>query len=168
MPFKTSQEKMAYELAATIDAEQQLLQGMQQLQGQATDPQLQQQLERHITQTQQQVEQLQQLVSQMGGGQQQQCAAARGLVADAQKVTQEAGTPELRDAAIGAAWLKGEHFEVATYRGLVMGAQMMGQQQAQQILQQILQQEDATAQQIEGAMPQILQKAMQAEAVAAD
>ncbi len=162
MPYQTSQEKMAFEMAATIDAEQQLLQGMQQFQGQATDPQLRQLLEQHIAQTEQQVQQLQQLAGQLGGQLQQTCQAARGLVADGQKLTQEAGTPELRDCAIGAAWLKGEHFEIATYRGMLLGAQQLGQQELQQQIQQVLQQEEQTAQRLEQAMPQLLQKAMQA------
>ena len=162
MPFATSQEKFGYEVGAALDAENQLLQGMQQLQQQASDPQLRQLLEQHIAQTQAQVEQLQQLSGTVGG-QQQQCEAARGLVADARKTVQEAATPELRDCAIGAAWLKAEHFEMGAYQGLMMGAQQMGQQGAQQTLQQILQQEQQTAQKIEQSMPQLLQKAMQAE-----
>lgn len=70
MPFATSQEKFGYEVGAALDAENQLLQGMQQLQQQASDPQLQQLLEQHIAQTQAQVEQLQQLSSTVGGQQQ--------------------------------------------------------------------------------------------------
>ncbi len=166
MPYQTSQEKMVFEMAATMDAEQQLLQGMQQFQGQATDPQLQQLLEQHIAQTEQQVQQLQQLAGQLGGQLQQTCEAARGLVADGQKFAQEAGTPELRDCAIGAAWLKAEHLEIATYRGMLLGAQQLGQQELQQQIQQVLQQEEQTAQRLEQAMPQLLQQAMQAEGAA--
>ena len=170
MPVRTSQEKFIYELSATLDAEQQTLRGLEQMQQQASDQQLRTMLEQHVAATQQQVEQLQQVMGMLDGqGQQSQqsCEAARGLVADAQRALQEAEIPELRDCFIGAAVLKNEHLEMATYRGLVMGAQQMGQQEVQQILQQNLQQEEQTAQALEQSMPQLLQKSMQAEGVAA-
>ncbi|HEY8601323.1 MAG TPA: DUF892 family protein [Thermomicrobiales bacterium] len=163
MVFKNSQEKMAFELAAGMDAEQQLLQGMQQFRQIASNPQLQQLLDRHIEQTQQQIQQLQQAAGMLGGQQQATCQAARGLVADGQMIVEQCALPEMRDCAIGASWLKAEHFEMACYRGMMMAAQALGQQELQQTIQQILQQEEQTAQQIEQAMPQILQQSLQAE-----
>ena len=138
---------------------------------QASDPTLKQMLERHIGESAQQVQVLGQVFELLGEKpKRESCAAAKGLVTEAQKVLKEAETPELRDCLIGGATAKVEHYEIASYRGLVTGAQQMGQDQVVSLLQQNLQQEEQTAQKAEQSAPQLLQKAMQAEtsAVGAD
>ncbi len=164
MPIQSIQEKFTHELGDIYDAEQQFLKGMQQMQQQATEPQLQQMLQQHITETEQQVKNLEQVFGQLGQQPQTEpCQAARGLLAEAQKTMKEAGTNEIRDCLIAGAAAKNEHYEIASYRGLLVGAKQMGQQQIVQLLQQNLQQEEQTAQKIEQSAPQLLQKAMQAE-----
>ena len=58
---------------------------------------------------------------------------------------------------------KVEHFEVATYRGLIQGAQAMGQTEVASLLQENLAQEENTADMLEASMPELLQRAMQTE-----
>jgi ferritin-like metal-binding protein YciE len=100
------------------------------------------------------------------------CDAAQGLVTEAQKTVQEAAEQGLRDCLIDGALAKVEHYEIASYRGLLTGAQYLGQQQFNaknitQLLQQNLQQEEQTAQKLEQTAPQLLQKAMQREGATA-
>jgi ferritin-like metal-binding protein YciE len=165
MPIKTTKEKYLHELGDIYDAETRFLKGQQEMLQQASDPQLKQMIQQHITESQQQAQNLQQAFQLLGApAKAEQCQAAQGLVAEAQSNLQEAGTDAIRDCLIGAAAAKVEHYEIASYRGLIVGAQQMGQQELVTLLQQNLQQEEQTAQKIEQSAPQLLKKAMQAEA----
>ena len=129
---------------------------------QASDPQLKSAIQLHIEQTQQQIanlDQVFQLLGQQPKGAT--CNAAQGLVSEAQKTMGEAGTDAIRDCSIDGAVAKVEHYEIASYRGLIAGAQLMGKQDIVSLLRQNLDQEELTAQKAEQSMPQLLQKAMQ-------
>jgi ferritin-like metal-binding protein YciE len=169
--ISNTQEKFLHELGDIYDAEQQFLKGQQEMLQQASDPTLKQMLERHIGESEGQVQVLEQVFEVLGEKpKRESCAAAKGLVTEAQKVLKEAQTPELRDCLIGGSAAKVEHYEIASYRGLITGAQQMGQDQVVTLLEKNLQQEEQTAQKVEQSAPQLLRKAMQAEtsAVGAD
>jgi len=130
---------------------------------QCSDEELKGLLKTHIDESQQQVQNLEQIFSQMGEQAQSQTSeAARGLISDAQKSIHEAQAEAIRDTLIADAQSKVEHFEIACYRALVIGAQQMGQEEAVDLLQQNLQQEERTAQMIEQSTPKLVQKSMQA------
>jgi ferritin-like metal-binding protein YciE len=59
-----------------------------------------------------------------------------------------------------SAAIKVEHFEIASYRGLITGAEQMGQQEVVNLLQQNLQEEEETARIAEQSAPDLIQKAM--------
>ena len=59
-----------------------------------------------------------------------------------------------------SAQLKVEHYEVASYRGLLTAARQMGQNEVTGMLLQNLQQEEQTALLVEQSTPMLLQKAM--------
>ena len=169
MPIQSTQEKFIYTLGEALSGENQLLQGYQQLAGQVTNEQLRQGIQTHIEQSQQQVQNIQQIFSTLGQEPQEQPNdAAQGLVSDAQRCVSQAGNDLIRDGLILEASLKAEHFEIGGYQGLVLGAQLMGQQEAAQLLQQNLQQEEQMAQQLQQLAPQLLQQAMQAEGMQVD
>jgi len=161
MAIRTLDEKFAHGLGDIYDAEHQFLQAMQEQLQQATDPTVQQLLTTHIAQTQQQIENLQQVFSLLGRqAQRQPCDAAKGIVTEGKKLMKECqDNPGLVNLAIGSADSKVEHYEIATYRDLIAGAQMMNQPQVLQLLQQNLQQEEQTAALIEQNTPMLLQKA---------
>ncbi len=73
--------------------------------------------------------------------------------------------PQIMDTVMIGAQAKVEHFEIACYRGLLMGAQMMGLPEVTRLLQQNLQQEEQTAQLVEQSAQTLLQRAMQAQSV---
>jgi ferritin-like metal-binding protein YciE len=162
--ISNTQEKFLHELGDIYDAEQQFLKGQQEMLQQASDPTLKQMLERHIGESEGQVQVLEQVFEALGEKpKREKCAAAKGLVTEAQKVLKEAQTAELRDCLIGGSAAKVEHYEIASYRGLIIGAQQMGQDQVVTLLEKNLQQEEQTAQKVEQSAPLLLQKAMQAE-----
>jgi ferritin-like metal-binding protein YciE len=73
---------------------------------------------------------------------------------------QEAENEAIRDCVINAAVIKVEHFEIASYRGLVVGAQQMGEQEIGSLLTENMQQEDQTAQIAEQSAAELFQKAV--------
>ncbi len=163
MPITNPQEKFVHELCLTYDAEHQFLEALQQMNQQASDGELQGMLQAHIDDTQQQIQNLEQVFDQMGQQPQRQTSqAAQGLVTDGQTSLQEAESGAIADTLIAGAQAKVEHFEIASYQGLVTGAQQMGQQEVVNLLNENLQQEQNTAQMIEQSTPQLVQKAMQA------
>ena len=165
MAIQSTQEKFLAEIEDVYDAEHRFLKGMQQMQQKASDKTLQTMLGDHIQQTEGQIKNLDQVFSLLGRQPKaQQCDAATGLVTEAEKTIKEAGTDPIRDCFIGAAAAKNEHYEIASYRGLITGAKGMGQDQIVQLLQNNLQQEEQTAQKLEQSAPQLLQKAMASEA----
>ena len=162
MPISTLDEKFVHELGDAYDAEHQFTEAMQQMLQQASDSRLKHLLETHIGETQQQIQNLQQIFTLLGQQPEQvKCDGAAGLVSEAQKSMREAaGNPAILDCVIAGAAAKGEHYEMASYRGLVRGAELMGQQEVLHLLHQNLQQEEQTAQLIEDQVPKLLQKAM--------
>ncbi|MEN9936515.1 MAG: hypothetical protein RLZZ387_3094 [Chloroflexota bacterium] len=161
MSITNLNEKFQHELGDAYDAEHRLMEAMQQMSQMASDTKLKGMIQEHITETQRQIQMLEQVYQAMGQQPKRvPCDAAMGLVKEGQKTVQEAQTPELKDCVIAGALAKGEHYEMASYRGLVMGAEMMGNQEALRMLRQILQQEEKTAQMLEQSAPQLLQKAM--------
>jgi ferritin-like metal-binding protein YciE len=85
------------------------------------------------------------------------------LISDAQRSLQEAQAEAIRDTLIADAQAKVEHFEIACYRALIVGAvQMEPGDEVVGLLEQNLQQVEHTAQMIEQSTPQLVQKSMQA------
>jgi len=163
MPIDNAQEKFVYGLSLLYGAENQFLQAQQQMLDEATDEELKGLLRTHIDESVQQVQNLGQVFGQMGQEVRGQTSeAARGLVSDAQKSFKEAQAEPIRDTLVADAQAKVEHFEIACYRALIVGAQQMGQEGAVNLLRQNLQQEERTAQMIEQSAPKLVQKSMQA------
>ncbi len=158
-------EKFAHELGDIYDAEHRFLEAQKEMLAKASAPQLKSMIQQHIQQTEQQIRNLEEIHSLLGHKPQRvKCDAATGLVTEGQKTTKAAAdNPAVLDCVIASALAKVEHYEIASYRGLVTGAQMMGQQEILQLLQQNLLQEEQTANLIEQNTPQLIQQAMPAQ-----
>jgi ferritin-like metal-binding protein YciE len=152
---------MAQALGEIYDAEHQFLEGQQEMEQQATDQELKSSIQQHISDTEQQIRNLEQVFDQLGQQPQRQTnEVAQGLVREAQQNMQEAENEAIRDCVINAAVIKVEHFEIASYRGLVVGAQQMGEQEIGSLLTENMQQEDQTAQIAEQSAAELFQKAV--------
>lgn len=162
MAIKNLEEKMLHEVCDIYDAEHQFLEAQQQMIQKANDGQVKSMLQEHIQQTEQQIRNLEQVFQSLGQQpKREKCAAAAGLVSEGQKLLKEVeGNRQLIDLAIAGSQSKVEHYEIASYRGLITGAQQMGQQEIVTLLQQNLQQEEQTAQKVEQSTPQLVQQAM--------
>ncbi len=169
MAIKTLEEKFAHGLGDIYDAEHRFLEAQQTLLESASSSTVKQMLKKHITETQQQIVNLTQVFEILGlSAKRVGCDAAKGLVSEGNKTVKEtSAVPALADLAIVSSCSKVEHYEIASYRGLIMGAEMMGQTEVARLLSENLQQEETTATTLESNMPELLTKAMKTASKAA-
>jgi ferritin-like metal-binding protein YciE len=153
------------ELCEIYDAEHRFLDGQVKMVHRAADHELQRSIERHIAQTRQHIENLEQLFRDLGEEPRRETnEVAQGLVSEAERGIEVAQGDALRDCLIDAVVIKVEHFEIGSYRGLLTGARLvMGQPTAVDLLEVNLRQEEETAQVAEQSAETLLRKAMQGE-----
>jgi ferritin-like metal-binding protein YciE len=127
-------------------AEKHLLKALPKMQKNATTEQLQDAIEEHITQTEGQVERLEQVFEMLGHkAQGKKCEAMEGLVKEGESVISETEEDSMtRDAGIIMAAQKVEHYEIATYGTLVTLAKVMGQDDVAALLEETLEEEKET------------------------
>ncbi len=160
MAIKNLDEKFLHGLGDIFDAEHRFLEAQRELLQQAQSSQLRTMIQEHIGQTEQQISNLEKAYDTLGEpAKRERCDGAVGLITEGRKVVQESeGNPKLRDTVIAGALDKVEHYEIASYRGLVTEAQQMGHDDVVGLLRENLQQEEQTAQRIEQSTPQLVQK----------
>lgn len=156
MPITSPQEKFVHELADMYDAEHQFLEAMGKMREMATDERLRAMLEEHMQQTEEQIQKLEEVFVEAGQEpERQECMGAKGLVEEASKMMQEAGSDEIRDAIIAGGATKAEHYEMVSYADLIDGAEMMKLRKAVKLLTENREQELSTARKLERLAPKL-------------
>jgi ferritin-like metal-binding protein YciE len=154
-------EMFQHEVGDIYDAEERFLRGQQLMVLKATDTQLQNLLKEHVEQTRQQIRNLKEVFSLLGQRPKGvTCDSAQRFVVEAAKTIEESATDGIRDVLIGRAAAKVEHYEIASYRALVVAAELMGHDQIKSLLEQNLHQEEHAADLLERSAPQLLQKVL--------
>lgn len=127
-------------------AEKALTKALPEMQQAATTSELQEAFEDHTLQTQKHVMRLERVFRMLGKpAEAKKCAAMQGLIEEGQQVIKD--TPEgsmTRDAALIIAAQKVEHYEIASYGGLVQLALTLGETDVAEILEQTLDEEEDT------------------------
>ena len=167
MAIKTLDEKFTHELGDIYDAEHRFLKAMQEMAKQGNDSTLKQMINEHIGQTELQIKNLEQVFENLGQkAKRVTCDGAAGLVSEGEKGLKEAkDAPEILDCLIAGSLSKSEHYEIASYRGLIAGAELMEQKEIVRLLKENLKQEEETAKTIEKNSRSLLQKALKSQAV---
>jgi ferritin-like metal-binding protein YciE len=156
MTISTSEEKFGHELADMYDAEHRFLEAMGKMRDMASDEKLQMLLETHMQETEQHIANLEEVFSEIGKEpERQECMGAMGLVDEATKMIDEAGSAELRDSIIAGAATKAEHYEIVGYADLIDGAEMMKKRKAVTLLTKNREQELSTARKLERISPRL-------------
>jgi ferritin-like metal-binding protein YciE len=127
-------------------AEKHLTTALPKMQKAATTEELKAAIEEHITQTEEHVSRLEQVFEILGKkAQAKKCDAMEGLIKEGESIVEdtEDGTMT-RDVGIIMAAQKVEHYEIATYGGLVQLAKTMGLDNAAAILEKTLEEEKQT------------------------
>jgi ferritin-like metal-binding protein YciE len=148
--ISTMHEAFLHELGDVYDAEQQLTKALPELIEMAQNAQLKQGMRQHLTETQAQVMNLEQVFKSVGGPPERvACKGMTGIIGENKSMLRDIKAPALADYAIVGGSLKVEHYEIASYRSLIWQAQFMGHNEAAKLLRQNLQQEEATATKLE-------------------
>jgi len=111
----------------------------------ATSEQLVKALEKHLAETEKHVTRAEEVFELMGKkAAAKKCEAMAGLIKEAEEIMEEADEGVMRDAAIISAAQKVEHYEIATYGGLVALARTMNLERAADLLDKTLAEEADT------------------------
>lgn len=127
-------------------AEKHLTKELPKMQKAATTQQLKDAIDEHTVQTEEHVTRLEQVFELMGKkAQAKKCDAMEGLIKEGHSIVEETEDGSMtRDAGIIMAAQKVEHYEIATYGGLVSLANTLGLSEAADILNTTLEEEKQT------------------------
>lgn len=127
-------------------AEQKIVQSLPKMAGSATTEELREAFEDHLHQTQRHVKRLEKVFNVLGQKPEgKKCEAIEGIVREAEQIIKETEEDTMtRDAALIMAAQKVEHYEIATYGGLIQLAITMGLYEAADILDKTLLEEEDT------------------------
>lgn len=127
-------------------AENAIIGGLQKLQKAATSEELKDAFEDHELQTKKHISRLEKVFAMIGEKPEpKKCKAMEGILKEADEIVEE--TPEgtaTRDATLIIAAQKVEHYEIASYGGLVAIAHTLGHDKAADLLQKTLDEEGDT------------------------
>ncbi len=130
------------ELADMYDAEHRITKALPKMMDAATCGELQDALENHLEETENQIEQLERVFEIFEEKPRtKKCPAMVGILDEGDEIVAENKESPSINAAIIAACQKVEHYEIATYGTLCTWAKLLGSEPAAEILQEILDQE---------------------------
>lgn len=145
MAIKTIEDLFIHELSDTYSAEKQMTKSLPRLAKAATDEGLVAAFEAHLTETEAQVERLEQVAEVLGIKLKRiKCEAMEGLVEEAKEIIDSIDAGPLRDAALIGGAQKAEHYEIAAYGTLCAMAKSLGYKDALPLLLETLEEEKAT------------------------
>lgn len=129
-------------------AEKHLVKALPKMQKAATTEELKEAIGEHITQTKEHASRLEEVFELIGKkAQAKKCEAMEGLIKEGESIVEETENGSMtRDVGIIMAAQKVEHYEIATYGGLVQLAKTMGLNEAAEIFAQTLEEEKETDQ----------------------
>ncbi len=127
-------------------AEKHLTKALPKMKKAATTDELKNAIEQHLAQTEEHISRLEQVFEIVGKkAQAKKCDAMEGIVKEGESIVEETEDGSMtRDVGIIMAAQKVEHYEIATYGGLVQLAKVMGLDDAANLLQQTLEEEKQT------------------------
>ncbi|MHB1161988.1 MAG: YciE/YciF ferroxidase family protein [Chloroflexota bacterium] len=150
MPLQNPRDLFVYELSSAHSMEQSLLKQLPQMEQACQNPQVKQLISNHITDTQRQSSRVEECFRMMGVQPMNvTCHAIDCMQQDFQSFMQQSPSQENIDMFCLGATAKTEHYEIATYTGLVEKARLMGETQVVSVLEDNLHEEQRTAQAVE-------------------
>jgi ferritin-like metal-binding protein YciE len=146
MAEKKKLQELFYETLKDIYyAERKILRALPKMAKGAESPELKQAFEKHLTETEGQVERLQQVFEILGKrAQGKTCEAIEGIIAEGEEILDDfKGAPAL-DAGLISSAQAVEHYEIARYGTLKRWAAELGMKDAERLLDQTLAEESKT------------------------
>ena len=144
MQLSTLNDLFVKELRDIYSAERQLVQTLPKMAKKATAPELADAIEKHLGETETQVQRLEQAfeildVSSRGPV----CKGMKGIIDEGKEVLEEAEEPDVLDAGMIASAQKVEHYEISAYGTLCEYANVLGHADIASLLEQSLEEEKA-------------------------
>ena len=153
--FNDPRQLFAFKLSKVHTAEKEILEVLRTMQEEASDPEIKSGLERHTTETEQQITNLEQAFSALGEKPQDTKArVVEALRTDHNEFKREASSstpPEIIDAFLLGAAAHTEHHEISAYESLITMAEAMGEQDIVATLRENLEQEQNMLMQVQQA-----------------
>jgi|SRR6266436_5881789 len=162
MAVQSMNELFMTELGDIYSAEQMILLMLPELAKESDNPQAREAFQLHEQETRQHVRNLEQCFQILGQQPSKMaCYAVAGLKQEHDTFLKEKPSPAILTAFDLGAACKTEYYEMASYKGLIEKATLMGQQQVAQLLQRNFEQEQAMAQRLESISRQLSQQMIQ-------
>ncbi|HEY4383607.1 MAG TPA: ferritin-like domain-containing protein [Ktedonobacteraceae bacterium] len=150
MAMQTPKDLFIHELGDIFDAEQKIAQILPAMMQESTDAQIKKAFEEHEVETKQQINNLKECFQMLNiKPESSPCAAIAGLKQEHDSFLKEKPSDSVLNLFDLGAASKTEHYEIASYKGLIEKAELMGQTQMIELLQQNLKQEEAMAKKVE-------------------
>jgi ferritin-like metal-binding protein YciE len=139
-------EKLLFEeLKDLHSAETQITKALPKMIEAASSPELKKAFERHLKETEGQLERLDKAFDILGKkAANKTCGGMKGILAEGSEMLQEIKVGEVRDAALIAAAQRVEHYEMAAYGTVRAYAEQLDQSKVADLLQETLEEEKAT------------------------
>ena len=145
MKLETLRDLYVEQLNDLYSAENQLVQALPKMAKAASNTQLQNAFQSHLTQTKEHVRRLEQIFSQLGvKPKNQTCKGMEGLIKEGDEMIKMKGEPAAIDAGLIAVAQRVEHYEIAGYGCVRTYAAQLGEKQGATLLQQTLGEEGET------------------------
>jgi ferritin-like metal-binding protein YciE len=159
--IESPRELFVHKLGAALTMEETNLRMLEDLQEEANDPQLKQNLRHHHQETEQQVRNLERVFAALGEEvEAQPCPVVDGLKKEGEQNLKNVDA-ELDDAVILSGVVETEAHEIAVYDGLITTAEAMGEDDIVALFQENLEQEQATLKKGRDAKKQLAQREAQ-------
>lgn len=132
------------ELRDVLSAERQLVKALPKMAKKASNADLKKAFEDHLTETEQQVERVEQAFEETGkAARAKTCEAMKGLIEEADGMMKMDADPAVMDAVLIGCAQKVEHYEIATYGTLCTWAEALGYENALNLLKQNINEEES-------------------------
>jgi ferritin-like metal-binding protein YciE len=136
---------LVQELKDLYSAETQLIKALPKMAKAATSPELKVAFGKHLRETEEHVERLEKIMSELDESPKgKTCKAMKGLIEEGQETIKEDAEASVKDAALICAAQKVEHYEIAGYGSARTFAQLLGEDRIARVLQTTLDEEGAT------------------------
>jgi ferritin-like metal-binding protein YciE len=150
MAIAEPRELLIHELGDMMSAEHIIVKMLPELAKEAQHDELKSAFKDHESETKEQIKRLEQAFEALGEKvEESTCYAAEGLKKEHEALHEEDPSPEILEMGNVLGASKTEHYEIASYTGLVQLANDLGERKVADLLKQNLQEEEAMAKKLE-------------------
>ena len=145
MALKTLEDALVAELEDLLSAETQITNALPKMAEKATNPKLKTVFEKHLKETEGQIERLNQAFALLGKkATSKTCEATKGILKEGSEIMAEEADSDVMDAMLIGAAQKMEHYEIATYGTVCTWAEILGLDEVHDLLGETLDEEEET------------------------